>query len=91
MKEPIIQSLFPTPVYKTDINRLFTNDELKELGMKELETNPIPTDSRGIYSNKSADTHANNGGKGKLNEDRWKSGASSGLSTELMEHLHHKE
>tara|TARA_R100001129_G_scaffold42192_2_gene28983 strand:+ start:1542 stop:2159 length:618 start_codon:yes stop_codon:yes gene_type:complete len=28
MKEPIIQSLFPTPVYKTDINRLFTNDEL---------------------------------------------------------------
>lgn len=28
MKEPIIESLFPTPLYKTDINRLFTNDEL---------------------------------------------------------------
>jgi ABC-type transporter lipoprotein component MlaA len=29
MKEPIIQNLFPTPIYMTNIDRPFTKQELK--------------------------------------------------------------
>ena len=31
MKKPIIQNLFPIPVYTTHIDRLFTNNELNFL------------------------------------------------------------